>query len=81
MGNDSVSYIKKYFFLFYTGKNGCPLISLKPGVGNFLAVQWLGLGIFTAEGTGSVPGWGTNIPQAARCGQTNKQKNPKPQRY
>ena len=28
-----------------------------------------GLCIFTAEGTGSIPGEGTEIPQAAQCGQ------------
>ena len=33
--------------------------------GNFLVVQWLGLGAFTAEGLGLIPGWGTKIPQAA----------------
>ena len=33
-------------------------------LGNSLAVQWLGLHTFTAEGRGSVPGWGTKIPQA-----------------
>ena len=32
--------------------------------GNSLAVQWLGLLSFTAEGQGSIPGWGTKIPQA-----------------
>ena len=37
--------------------------------GNSLAVQWLGLRTFTAEGTGSIPGQGTKIPQAAWCGQ------------
>ena len=32
--------------------------------GSFLAVQWLGLQAFTAKGVGSIPGWGTEIPQA-----------------
>ena len=31
---------------------------------NSLAVQWLGLCAFTAEGAGSFPGQGTKIPQA-----------------
>ena len=31
-------------------------------IGNSLAVQWLGLGAFTAEGLGSIPVWGTKIP-------------------
>ena len=34
-------------------------------MGNSLAVQWLGLSAFTAEGSGSIPGWGTKILQAA----------------
>ena len=41
--------------------------------GNSLAVQWLGLHAFTAKGTGSVPGWGTKIPQASR-GQKKQNK-------
>ena len=43
--------------------------------GNSLAVQWLGLHTFTAKrarvGSGSIPGWGTMIPQVAKCGQKN----------
>ena len=34
-------------------------------MGTSLAVQWLGFSAFIAEGTGSVPGWGTKIPHAA----------------
>ena len=41
-------------------------------IGNNLAVQWLGLHAFTAKGTGSTPGWGTEIPEAAQCSKTNK---------
>ena len=41
---------------------------------NFLAVQWLGLHAFTAKGAGSIPGWGTKIPQAAPGGQKRKKK-------
>ena len=33
-------------------------------IGNFLVVQWLGLGAFTAKGPGSIRGEGTKIPQA-----------------
>ena len=29
---------------------------------------------FTAEGPGSIPGWGTRIPPAARYGQKKKKK-------
>ena len=39
------------------------------GPGNSLEVQWLGLCAFTANGPGSMPGWGTKIPQAAWRGQ------------
>ena len=35
-----------------------------PDKGNFLVVKWLGLCTFTAEGLGSMPGWGTEILQA-----------------
>ena len=37
-------------------------------------VQWLGLRIFTVNGTGSIPGQGTKILQAKRCGQKKKKK-------
>ena len=37
-----------------------------------MVVQWLGLRAFTAEGTGSILGWGTKISQAAQCGQKKK---------
>ena len=33
---------------------------------NSLAVQWLELGAFCAEGLGSIPGQGTKISQASR---------------
>ena len=36
--------------------------------GNSLVVQWLGLCAFTAEGLGSVSGWGTKILQAVQRG-------------
>ena len=42
--------------------------------GNSLAVQWLKLRALTAKSLASIPGRGTEIPQAAQCGQ----KNPKP---
>ena len=34
-------------------------------IGNSLVLQLLGLCTFTAEGAGSIPGQGTEIPQAA----------------
>ena len=48
------------------------LLSRAPG--NLLAVQWLGLGTFTAEGTGGIPGWGTKTPQPVWCSQKKKKK-------
>ena len=36
--------------------------------------QWLGLHAFTAEGTSSIPGQGTKIPQVEWCGQNNNNK-------
>ena len=42
--------------------------------GNSLAVQWLGLCTFTAEGPGSILGQGTKIPQATQRDQ-NRQTN------
>ena len=32
-------------------------------------VQWLGLHPSTAGGINSIPGWGTKLPYATRCGQ------------
>ena len=40
------------------------LTHLKLKSGSSLVVQWLGLRAFTAESLGSIPGWGTKIPQA-----------------
>ena len=44
--------------------------------GNSLVVQWLGLYASTAEGMGSIPGWGTKIPHAA--GPKGKKQTNKP---
>ena len=35
-------------------------------------LQWLELCTFTAEGKGSIPGWGTKIPHATPWGQKQK---------
>ena len=32
-------------------------------------VQWLGLHAVTTKGPGSIPGWGTKIPQASQWGK------------
>lgn len=42
-------------------------------MGNYLAVQQLGLCNTTAEGTVSIPGWGTNISKNV-SGLTKKKK-------
>ena len=41
--------------------------------GNSLAVQWLGLCSFTAEGPGSIPGQGAKIPHAVQRDQKRKE--------
>ena len=48
---------------------------LKRGGRYFLAVWCLELHASTAGGLGSIPGWGTKIPQALWCGGKNKTKN------
>lgn len=45
------------------GWSGCPELERW----DFPGVQWLGLCVFSADGPGSTPHWGTRIPQAARC--------------
>ena len=50
-------------------------------IGNSLAVQWLGLGTFTAEGTDSIPAGGTKIPQAEWHRQKLKKKKKKANIY
>ena len=40
--------------------------------GNSLVAQWLRLCAFTADGSGSIPGWGTEILQAAQSSQKKK---------
>ena len=42
--------------------------------GTSLVVQWLGHYASTAEGTGSLPGWGTKILHATQCGGKKKKK-------
>ena len=45
--------------------------------GNSLAVQWLELYSFSAEGMGSILGWGTRIPQTVWHDQARKKKRKK----
>ena len=42
---------------------------------NSLAVQWLGLWAFTAEGSGSIPGWRTKIPKPCGIAPPEKKNN------
>lgn len=64
----------------YVYKWACHISVLKLGskyyckkrIGNSLAVQWLGLGAYTARGLGSIPGQGTNILQAVKYGQKKR---------
>ena len=37
-------------------------------------IQWLGLLTVTVEGLGSIPGWGTKIPQAMPMQQKKKKE-------
>ena len=46
-------------------------------LGNSMAVQWLGLWAFTAEGPGLIPGRGTKIPRASYCAKKKKRKETK----
>ena len=46
--------------------------NIRPGIS--LAIQWLGLGTFTAEGLGSIPGGGTKISQAMWSSKKKKEK-------
>ena len=46
----------------------------KETTGNPLVVQRLGLHALTDKGPGSIPGWGTKIPQAVQHSQKNNNK-------
>ena len=50
---------------------------IKGGWRNSLALQWLELCTFTADGPDSIPGQGTKIPQATQYGQKKKTKEKK----
>ena len=41
--------------------------------GTLLAVQWLRIHAPNAEGTSSIPSWGTKIPHVAQHSQINKE--------
>ena len=54
--------------------DACLTLPYKHNSWEILVVQWLGLGAFTAEGLGSVPGSGNEILIASWCGQNKKKK-------
>ena len=66
-GNDSIIFYIYYYSLESTKSltKSIKYIQEKQYKGNFLAMQQLRL-------LGSTPGWGTNIPEASRCGKKNK---------
>ena len=51
------------------------VVSKKSLPGTSLVVQWLRLHASNARSTGSIPGQGTKIPHATRCGQKTKKTN------
>ena len=53
------------------------LMILKVECGEFPGGLVVRIGRFHWCGPGSVPCWGTEIPQAARCGQKKKKKEKK----
>ena len=48
------------------------VIKRNPIIGNSLVVQWLGLCTFIVRDSGSIPDWGTKLPQTSMCGQKIK---------
>ena len=56
--------IRGWGFLIYKMGIMISHSALEDGIGGFLVVLWLGLCTATAGRVGSIPGWGTNIPQA-----------------
>ena len=59
-----------HFTDFETGKSETSkFVLFQDCLGNSLAIQWLGLHTFTAEGPGSIPGGGPKIPKALEVWQ------------
>ena len=74
MGLQQKKKKKKEWLLPYPRPNvtfGCA-VRIYYLLGTSLAVQGLRLSAFTARGTGQIPGQGTKIPHASRCGQKEK---------
>ena len=81
-------YVKRNFFIMvfsfthvHTKLLPSPPPVKKKNAGDSLVVQWLGLRAFTAKGLGSILGQGTEIPQAAQCGQSKKNRGCPLQHY
>ena len=58
------SYLFYKLLIFFKNENSA----------NSLAVQWLGLHAFTAQGPDSIPHQGIEIPQAAQCSKKKKKR-------
>ena len=59
-------------FLGFMRKSWWKLLLKKSHLGDFLAIQWLGLSAFTADSMSSIPGEGTKISKGVQLGKTNK---------
>ena len=64
-----------------TDKEGVVYIHTYIHIRNTLAVQWLGLHAFTAEGAGSIPGQRTKIPQATQRGKKKESLKMRKMKY
>ena len=71
-----VYFQKSKSYVFFFGLHICFMYFPNKNVfgGNSLVVQWLGLWAFTAEGPGSIPGWGTKILKAVKYGGGKKNR-------
>ena len=71
---DNYSYtVKAWTFVYLDWRTSLLYLKRKfSSIGTSPVVQWLGLHAFTAEGTGSIPGWGIKVSQAMGRGQKKK---------
>ena len=56
-------------FMYIANSRATSKRSKNKSIGNSMLVQWSWLCAFTADGPGSILGWGTKIPQTAQRGQ------------
>ena len=68
----TVSWYEELSLDVLSSKRLSLITSLKVGLGESLVGQWLGLRALIAKGWGSIPGWGTKIPQRRWHGQKKK---------